>query len=120
VIWVVPWLVGCFYVAPGWQPEPNRPPDIISPEGDLQDIPLLMDRDTRVTVVAQDPEGLPLDFVWIVPVDVEFTWATDSEGDLWYSVLEITADPLLDAQRIEVIVSDSDLEESVSWLVEVP
>ena len=111
---------GCFYVAPAYEPVPNRPPEIISPTGDLQDIPLLMDRDVRVTVVGSDPEGLPLDFVWIIPVDVPFEPTTSSDDSLWFSVLEIGPDPLLDGQRIEVIVSDGDLEESVSWLVEVP
>ena len=115
-------LTGCFYVAPAFEPVPNQPPEVVSPDPDdgLRDIPLLMDRDTRITVIGQDPEGLPLDFVWIIPVDVEFSWSTDSDGNLWYSVLEIAPDPLLDGQRIEVILSDGDLEENVSWLVEVP
>jgi len=119
---VVPASPGCFYVAPGWEPAANQTPVVISPDpaDGLQDIPLLMDRDTRITVVGRDPEGQPLDFLWIVPVDVEFTPTTGSQGDTWYSVLDITADPLLDGQLIEVIVSDGELDEFVSWLVEVP
>jgi len=113
-------LGGCLYVPPGWQPDPNRPPQILRPEGDLQDIPLVMDRDTRLTVVARDPEGEPLDFVWIVGVDVPFDWTTSTEGDLWYSVMRISPDPELDGRRIECVVSDGELEESVTWLVTVP
>lgn len=115
-----PWLAGCLFVPPAWEPEPNRAPQIITPPAPHVDIPLLMDRDTRLTVVGQDPEGAPLDFVWIIPVDVEFDWTTNTEGALWYSVLQIAADPLLDGQRIEVVVSDSDLESTASWIVEVP
>lgn len=111
---------GCFYVPPAWEPQANRAPVVITPPAPHTDIPLLMDRDTRLTVVGRDPESEPLDFVWIVPVDVEFDWTTSTEGELWYSVLEIAADPLLDKQRLEVILSDGDLEESVSWRVEIP
>lgn len=113
-------LSGCLYVAKGWQPDPNQPPEILRPEGNHQDIPLVMDRDTRLTVVARDPEGQPLDFVWIVPVDVPFDWTTSTSGDLWYSVLRINSDPSLDGRVIECVVSDGELEESVTWLVSVP
>jgi len=115
-------LAGCLFIEPGWVPAGNQPPEVVRPDpaDGLQDIPLLMDRDTRITVIGSDPEGEPLEFVWIVPVDVVFDWSTGSQADLWFSVLEIDADPLLDGQRIEVLISDGDLVESVSWLVEVP
>lgn len=113
-------LAGCLYLPPGWKPVPNQPPEVLVPEPPYQDIPLVMDRDTRITVVAQDPEGDVLDFVWIVPVDVEHDWVTRPEGDLWYSVLTIDADPLLDDRRIALVVSDGFDEVDLSWLVEVP
>lgn len=111
---------GCLYVSPAWRPEPNDPPQILIPTPSDEDIPLVMDRDVRVTVVARDPEGQRLDFVWIVPVDVEHDWTTSPEGDLWYSVLDLPADPLLDGRRVELIVSDGIDEVRLRWLVEVP
>ena len=113
-------LPGCLYVEPGWKPLPNQPPEVLFPDPPYQDIPLVMDRDTRITVVAQDPDGDALDFVWIVPVNVPHSWVTQPEGNLWYSVLSIETDPILDGQRIDLVISDDLDEVELSWLVEVP
>lgn len=123
-------LGGCLYVAPPWSPRPNPAPEILRPEGpDLVDIPLVVDRDTRITVVATDPPtedevgqvGRRIEFVWIVPVDVAFVVSPPArQGDLWYSVLTLPRDPVLDGQTIELVVSDLQEERFLSWLVEVP
>ncbi len=119
LLWL-PALTGCLYVVPTYAPSPNRAPQVVRPEAPLADIPLLLDRDLRLTVVARDLEGDPLDFVWIVPVDVPHDWTTSTQGDLWYSVLDIEASPSLDGRRIECVVTDGDLERAITWLVESP
>jgi hypothetical protein len=71
--------------------------------------------------VAEDPEGEELDFVWIVPVDVEYDFSkSPAGGNSWYSVLRLPDDPILYDQRIEVLVTDGFHEVPVSWLVEAP
>jgi len=114
-------LGGCLYVAPGWKPDPDLPPEIIRPLPPLEAIPVTLDRPLRLTVVAEDPEGEELDFVWIVPVDVEYDWSkSPAGGNSWYSVLRLPEDDILYDQLIEVLVTDTSNEVPVSWLVEEP
>ena len=122
-------LGGCLYVAPPYTPGENPPPQILHPEGDLRNIPLRLDRDTRLTVVATDPPAdhevddpnRRLEFVWIIPVDVDFEISPPAvQGEIWYSVLTLPHDPVLDGQKIELVVSDLTNEVILSWAVEVP
>ncbi|MBW2254716.1 MAG: hypothetical protein JRI25_08990 [Deltaproteobacteria bacterium] len=114
-------LGGCLYVSPAWKPDPDLAPEIIRPLPPLEDIPVVLDRPIRLTVVAEDPEGEELDFVWIVPVDVQYDWSkSPAGGNSWYSVLRLPDDDILYDQRIEVLVTDGANEVGVSWLVEAP
>jgi hypothetical protein len=108
-------------VTPAWKPDPNLVPDIIRPLPPLEDIPVVLDRPIRLTVLASDADGDELDFVWIVPVDVEYDWTSNpAGGNSWYSVLRLPDDEILYDQRIEVLVTDGIDEVAVSWLLEAP
>lgn len=59
-------LVGCLYVEPTWEPAVNEPPNVLLLDPPLPDV--LFDNDLeRITVIADDPEGRPLAFLWDFP-----------------------------------------------------
>lgn len=101
-------MAGCLYVKPGWVPT-NLPPDIdLPPNYDGQVIPIVLDRNIALTVIANDPEGEPLGCRWTVNVvfplaDPSVT--TDINGRYVFTQ-NVPPDPLLYGATITALVTD--------------
>lgn len=116
------WMSGCFYVAPVVQSPENASPVIIIPTS--LDNSLTMEADPEsLEVMAYDPEGDDLYFVWSVPHGVEFEQLPIVQvGDLRSSVIKLPRDPILDDDTILCSVSDAVTPERaqvVSWTLTV-
>jgi hypothetical protein len=115
---------GCLYIAPVWRPAVNLPPEIIRPEGaDVRIIPLVFNTSqVLVTVIAADPEGEALEFVWQTsrPDPVVSTYPQGDEA--WVSVLTLSEDDVQDGDIIRVTVFDDNPRAAidVEWQVELP
>lgn len=97
----------------------NQPPEILRPaDPDEHLVPLFSD--TRVVVVAVDPENDPLAFVWFGPTGAALLSTERQDGELTTSTAEVPYDDAWIGQSIEVLVIDqSDLHNDVSVEFEV-
>jgi hypothetical protein len=95
---------GCLYTAPVWRGEVNQPPIVIQPEAGEQDV--LLFSDLPVVVVAADPEGDDLVFLWSAAGIPDLPSTERSEGELTTSTAVIPYDPSLDGTDVECLVVD--------------
>ncbi len=99
----------------------NQAPIVIQPEGGEQDVVLFSD--VPLVVVAADPEGDPLVFLWSAPGYPDLTSSERAEGELTTSTAVIPFDPALDGEDVDCLVVDqSELfnDVLVQFHVEVP
>ncbi len=105
----------------------NQPPQVIHPQGGADTtVPLLIYSEEvhSVLVVANDPEGEILSFIWNVPrsggIDLPVETFETNAGD-WKSSIDIPVEYLRDGEAIEVEISDQGQPRRVStvrWMVE--
>jgi len=102
----------------------DLPPEILLPDvGPNEELTLVFQAATEtVTVVAQDPEGDHLAFVWQIPRGVVATPSTfEEEGGLTTSRLDLPADPVLDLSVLQVTIFDpSGNDADLRWNLVVP
>ncbi len=119
-------LSGCLYVKPVQERDVNRPPTVSQPV-DISSpvlLPVLSDQQVRVWVVANDPDGDTLTFIWNVPratADLRPDTELLPSGD-WLSTLWIPVEWLQDGDSVEVTISDQAQPRhvvTVQWIVEV-
>jgi len=118
---------GCLYTAPLWRPDVNLQPDIIRPDAVApgEGFPLVFTTDeVRATVVAADPERVPLQFIWQVAGGAVSEVTTYAQGDdVWVSVLTLNIDDVADGDEVRCTVLDDNPRQNavdVVWRVEVP
>lgn len=123
--WLVVCMVGaqgCFYTAPVWRPVANTPPELIEPP--TADNLLIFDHDAeRITVIASDPDGDNLQFIWSVPPFLETTEVTTPGDNVTFGRLDILWHPDVDGAEIRLVIVDDQREPeslTVTWLVEEP
>ncbi len=120
-------LSGCLYLAPIERPGENNLPKILQPfdlDGNVLDV--IADVEV-VTVIATDPDGDDLLFLWqVTPSDVNWTASPPTPQTLangqeaWVSVLTLERDIRMDGRRLECGVTDLyDAPVRVSWMVQV-
>lgn len=115
---------GCLYTAPVWRPEVNLSPEIIRPEeADVREIPIVFTTaQVLVTVIASDPEGEALEFVWQTPTADPVVTTYAQGDDAWVSVLTLLEGDVEDGDTVRVTVLDNNPRGAVDvvWRVEVP
>lgn len=114
---------GCLYVEPAWQEPLNLPPDLIRvnpPEPTLT-----FEREVeRISVIAADPEGDALTFLWQPPPFVVGTETETSVDGIYTWSVDIPYTPEVDGQVLAVTIVDQDPlqrgEVTLEWQVVVP
>lgn len=109
---------GCFYVQPVWKPPENRAPQLESVQP-VEGV-LMFDSDNeRITVIARDPDGDPLLFVWSTPAFSETSVSTTVvEDNVFVSRLDIARTPNLDGEQIVLTILDSTDAIDLAWRLE--
>ena len=116
-------LSGCLFLEAGWRPKVNEPPVIITPEIDPVFLTLYRDSHT-LQVVARDPEGEPLYFIWDFPEELGAPDTFVQPGDespLHFSSISIPRDPRYHNEEIQVLVTDGESQNPQyrTWFIAV-
>lgn len=101
----IPLVAGCLYTAPVWREEVNEPPVIIQPDTTSEN-PLVLFADRTEFVIAADPEGNPIEFVWDVPGYPDLPHVETQQDQTVVSRAVIPRDEALDGVLIRVLVID--------------
>jgi hypothetical protein len=114
---------GCFYVEPTWRPMVNAPPVLIEPP--TADNVLIFDNDSeRITVIAADPDGDNLQFVWNVPPFLSTQEVTTPGDAVTFGRLDVFWHPDIDGAELQLTIIDDDARSprsiTATWLVEEP
>lgn len=118
----IPLWAGCLYTAPVWREEVNEPPVIIQPDPSVEN-PLVLFADRTEFVIAADPEGNPIQFVWDVPGYPDLAHVETQQDQTVVSRAVIPRDPQLHGALIRVLVIDQEPPfgfADVRFRVEVP
>jgi hypothetical protein len=108
--------VGCLYIEPAWKVELNQPPQIIVPDGPLdQEFIHDLDASQVLTIVANDPDSAEgVECFWEVPgIPVPDQEYGTEDGTLIYARLILPYDPGLDGELVIGHVFDSASSEDV-------
>ena len=112
---------GCLFVGPPWEAPLNQTPEVISPPTPENTLVIVGDAG-KPRVVARDPDGDVLHFLWDVPPDfLQEVEDVPLEEGVYASTATITADPRLDGTEIDCVVTDylSTPAVRVRWIIEV-
>jgi hypothetical protein len=116
-------LPGCLYVAPVWRKPVDLPPEILLPSvspGDTIELTFVSAQES-ITVVAQDPEGEPLAFVWQIPAGVVATPNTFEDNGVTSSNIVLPADPVLDETTLALAIFDPGGNDAdIRWHLVIP
>ena len=118
-------LSACFYVKPIPDRDANQPPQVVFPVDVSGPVPttVLSELEHRVYVLAFDPDGDILTFVWSVDGAGELTVTSKQElGGDWSSTVSIPVELLQDGKSFEVTISDQAAPRNsvtVQWIVQV-
>lgn len=116
--------VSCLYVEPTWKPAINEPPTVLRLDPPMPQLLFEMETE-RVTVIVDDPEGRPIDFLWDLPPFAEFETIEQPLDGVTVARCDLRRDEALDNTFVRLTVIDApDDEEPVlldfEWRVEVP
>jgi hypothetical protein len=108
---------GCIYIGPVRRAPENEPPVVLLPVATNNDLTMESDPES-FEVMAYDPEGDSLYFLWSVPHAVAFeTLPIAQVDDIVSSVIKVDREPVLDGDQILCAVSDSVTPEASTVVV---
>lgn len=108
---------GCIYIGPVRRAPENEPPVVLLPVATSNDLTMESDPES-FEVMAYDPEGDSLYFLWSVPHGVAFeTLPIAQVDDIVSSVIKVDREPVLDGDQILCAVSDSVTPEASTVVV---
>lgn len=113
----------CFYVTPTWRPVVNQPPVLVEPPS--VDNVLIFDSDAeRITVIASDPDGDLLQFIWSIPPFLDAVEVTTPGDAVTFGRLDVFWHPDIDGAELRLTVVDDDPRDprsiTATWRVEEP
>lgn len=124
--WLVACMVllhGCLYVEPAWEEPLNRPPELFRVNPPPPD--LLFDTELeRISVIASDPEGDELTFVFLPPPFVTGTETETNEDGVYVWTVDIPWTPEVEGRTVALTILDQDPEDraevTLEWQMVVP